>query len=113
MRFDVDGANRARAIQALVGRNLPPLSLLHGISGVHLCLADQVVSKVETNEKKARADATMVRTWIGLFEGSGVTAVQAAEHALVPEVQQLGATVPEIGIYTLKLTRLKTPRTAG
>jgi hypothetical protein len=113
MRFDVPGANRARAIEALVGRILPPLSLRNGISGVHLCLADEVVSKVETNEKKARADITMVPTWIGLIEGNGVTAVQAAEHALVPKVQKLGATVPEIGIYTLELTRLKTPWSAG
>ena len=113
MRFDVPGANRARAIEALVGRILPPLSLRNGISGVHLCLADEVVSKVETNEKKARADATMVPTWIGLIEGNGVTDVQAAERALVSEVQQLGATVPEIGVYTLELTRLKTPWSAG
>ena len=100
MRFDVPGANRARAIEALVSHILPPLSLRNGISGVHLCLADEVVSKVETNEKKARADTTIVPTWIGLIEGNGVTDVQAAERALVPEVQQLGATVPEIGIYT-------------
>ncbi|MET0733690.1 MAG: hypothetical protein ABW054_11565 [Casimicrobiaceae bacterium] len=113
MRFDVPGANRARAIEALVSHILPPLSLRNGISGVHLCLADEVVSKVETNEKKARADTTMVPTWIGLIEGNGVTDVQAAERALVPEVQQLGATVPEIGIYTLELTRLKTPWSAG
>jgi hypothetical protein len=113
MRFDIAGTNRARAIEALVGRILPPLSLRKGISGVHLCLADEVVSKVETSEKKARADNTSVPTWIGLIEGNGVSDVRAAEHALVPEVQQLGATVPELGIYTLEFTRLKTPWSAG
>src|SRR5437868_312042 len=90
MRFDIAVADRARAIEALVGRILPPFALRKGIAGVHLCLADEVVSKVETSEKKARADNTSVPTWIALIEGNGVTDVRAAEQALVPELQQLG-----------------------
>jgi hypothetical protein len=113
VRFDIAAANRARAIDALVGHLLPPLSLRHGVSGVHLCLADEAVSKVETNEKKARADTTLVPTWIGLIEGNSLADVRAAGHALVPELQQLGAASPEIGIYTLEFTRLKTPWSAG
>jgi hypothetical protein len=31
----------------------------------------------------------------------------------VAELQQLGAASPEIGIYTLEFTRLKTPWSAG
>ena len=113
MRFDIPAANRAAAIEALVGRILSPLSLRNGISGAHLCLADEAISNIETSEKNARADTTLVPTWIGLLEGNSVRDVRAAGHALVSELQPLGATSPEIGIYTLEFTRLKTPWSAG
>ena len=113
MRFDIPAANRASAIDALVGHVLPPLSSGNGISGVHLCIADEAISRVETNEKKARADTTLVPTWIVLIEGNAVADVRTAEHALVPKWEDLGATVPEIAVYALEFTRLKTPRSAG
>ena len=113
MRFDITAANRASAIDALLGRVLPPLPLQSGISGVHLCIADEAISKVETNEKKARADTTLVPTWIVLIEGNAVADVRTAEHALVPKFQALGATAPETAVYALEFTRLKTPWSAG
>jgi hypothetical protein len=113
MRFDIAAAKRASATTALVGHILPPLSLRNGISGVHLCIADEAISKVETNEKKARADTTLVPTWIVLIEGNAVGDLRAAEHALVPQLEQLGATAPEIAVYALEFTRLKTPWSAG
>ena len=113
MRFDIAAAKRASAINALVGHILPPLSLRNGISGVHLCIADEAISKVETNEKKARADTTLVPTWIVLIEGNAVGDLRAAEHALVAQLEQLGATAPEIAVYALEFTRLKTPWSAG
>ncbi len=69
MRFDIDAARRAAAIEALTTHVLPPLALRKGIAGVHLCLADEAISNVETAEKKARADTTLVPTWIVLIEG--------------------------------------------
>src|SRR5436190_164513 len=82
-RVGIPAANRARAIEALVGRILSPLSLRNGISGAHLCLADEAISNIETSEKNARADTTLVPTWIGLLEGNSVSDVRAAGHALV------------------------------
>ena len=71
VRFDVDATRRAFTLDALATRLLPALALRTGIAGVHLCLADEAVSNVETAEKRARADATLVPTWIVLIEGIG------------------------------------------
>src|SRR6185295_4432751 len=80
--FDVEATHRAFAVAALTSTILPPLALRVGIAGVHLCLADEAVSKVETAEKKARADRTLVPTWIVLIEGIGGDEVQAAADGL-------------------------------
>ena len=115
MRFDIAAAltDHASAIDALAGRILPPISLRTGVSGVHLCIANEAISKIETNEKKARADTTLVPTWIILIEGNAVADVRAAEDALLSQWAQLGATVPESAAYALEFTRLKTPWSAG
>jgi hypothetical protein len=69
-RFDVAERDRPHVVKALRQRLLPPLCDDKGIAGVHLCLADESISKVETAEKKARADTTQVPTWIMLIEGN-------------------------------------------
>ena len=113
MRFDIDSANRAAAIEALTTHVLPPLALRRGIAGVHLCLADEAVSRLETAEKKARADTTLVPTWIVLIEGNGVAEVRAAADVLVPALQAYAALAPDTAIYRHEFTRLKTPESAG
>jgi hypothetical protein len=113
VRFDVDAAHRASAIDALTTRILPPLALSTGIAGVHLCLADEAVSNVETAEKQARADTTLVPTWIVLIEGIGADELRAAGEALMPALEQHYARAIEIAVYRHEFTRLKTPQTAG
>jgi hypothetical protein len=113
MRFEIDAAHRAPAIEALATRILPPLSHRNGISGVHLCLADEAISKVETAEKTARADTTLVPTWIVLIEGNAVADVSAAGDALAPGLHAHDAGAPETAIYRHEFTRLKTPWSAG
>ena len=49
---------------------LPPLVYRKGVAGVHLCLADDAASSIETAERKVRADATLVPSWIVLIEGN-------------------------------------------
>ena len=72
VRFDVDAAHRAVGGRFTDDEHLCRRSALRtGIAGVHLCLADEAISNVETAEKKARADATLVPTWIVLIEGIG------------------------------------------
>ena len=115
-RFDVSEGGRTAAIEALRQRVLPPLADRTGVTGVHLCLADESVSKVETAEKKARADTTQVPTWITLIEGSAMSDVQAAadllEAALRPYLAASGGGAI-VSSYQLEYTRCKTPWSAG
>jgi hypothetical protein len=115
-RFDVREHDGPEVVKALRQRLLPPLCDNKGIAGVHLCLADESISKVETAEKKARADTTQVPTWIILIEGNSSADVEAVGGALSPELQPLlGAAGAPIltSVYQLEFTRCKTPWSAG
>jgi hypothetical protein len=115
-RFDVGERDRSQVVKALRQRLLPPLCDNKGIAGVHLCLADESISKVETAEKKARADTTQVPTWIILIEGNSSADVGAAGAALSQELQPLlsAADAPILtSVYQLEFSRCKTPWSAG
>jgi hypothetical protein len=115
-RFDIGAAGRASVVAALRERLLPPLAERKGITGVHLCLADEGISKVETAEKKARADTTLVPTWIVLIEGVTAADVAAAGAELERGLRELlGTDVPAFAAstYLLEYTRCKTPWSAG
>ena len=115
-RFDVGERDRSQVSKALRQRLLPPLCDNKGIAGVHLCLADESISKVETAEKKARADTTQVPTWIILIEGNSSADVRAAGAALGQELQPLlsaGAAPILTSVYQLEFSRCKTPWSAG
>jgi len=113
MRFAIDDALRATTIEALTRRILPPLTFRHGVCGVHLCLADLSISKVETAEKKVRDEAMPVPAWIVLIEGNAVADVRGAGEALAPGLSAHNASAPETAIYRHEFTRLKTPWSAG
>jgi hypothetical protein len=124
-RFEVEPPARERTLAALRERSLPPLVARRGIAGVHLCLADEAASRIDTAEKKARADTTRIPTWILLIEGSTLEDVKAAGRAIATEVAtevaMAVATTPgahaappiETSIYRLEHTRCKTPTTPG
>jgi hypothetical protein len=104
-RFDVDAAEADRTSDALRRRLLPPLALRKGIAGVHLCLADEAISGIETAEKKARPDATAIPTWIILIEGTSEIDVRNAGELLKADLRALpGASTPVIdtSIYQLQ-----------
>jgi hypothetical protein len=116
LRFDVGERDHSQVVKALRQRLLPPLCDNKGIAGVHLCLADESISKVETAEKKARADTTQVPTWIILIEGNSSGDVGAAGTALGQELQPLiGVAAAPIltSVYQLEFSRCKTPWSAG
>ncbi|WEL68156.1 hypothetical protein P0D94_18215 [Pseudomonas sp. CBSPCGW29] len=52
VRFDVFEGHHESVSNALCQSVLPPIADKQGITGVHLCVADEAVSKVETAEKK-------------------------------------------------------------
>ena len=115
-RFDVGERDRAQVVKTLRQRLLPPVCDSKGIAGVHLCLADESISKVETAEKKARADTTQVPTWIILIEGNSSADVETAGEALSHELQPLLGTAGTpilTSVYQLEFTRCKTPWSAG
>jgi hypothetical protein len=115
-RFDVGEAQRPNVVEALRQRLLPPLADNKGIAGVHLCLADESISKVETAEKKARADTTQVPTWIVLIEGNSSADVDEAGAALSAQLQPLlgaAGTAIATSVYQLEYSRCKTPWSAG
>jgi hypothetical protein len=115
-RFDIEETDRARVAEALRQRLLPPLSDRKGIAGVHLCLADESISKLETAEKKARADTTMVPTWIVLIEGNSSHDVETAGDVLAASLHDfLSATTPAVDTssYQLEYSRCKTPWSTG
>jgi hypothetical protein len=116
VRFDVPYEQRHNAINALRQRILPPLVDRIGVTGVHLCLADEAISKVDTAEKKARSEGTQVPTWIAFVEGCNADHVRAAGEALMVglvEVLSSDSAAPEATLYRLEYTRCKTPWSAG
>ncbi len=85
-RFDIPDPQHGAALEALTRRALPPLAFAPGVSGVHLCLADDAISRVETAEKKARADTTLVPSWVLMIEGIAVANVRNAAEAIAREI---------------------------
>ncbi|MCC7326618.1 MAG: hypothetical protein IT521_07420 [Burkholderiales bacterium] len=113
LRFTIDVARRDGTVDALRRRILPPLVYRKGVAGVHLALADDAASTIETQEKKACADETQVPAWIILIEGNTVPDVDGAADDLAPALQAHGAAALDRAIYRLEFTRLKTPWSAG
>ena len=103
-RFDVDAAEAERTSDALRRDLLPPLAGRKGIAGVHLCLADEAISRIETAEKKARSEATAIPRWIVLIEGTSEIDVQGAGESLTAELRALpGMPAPAIDTSTYQL----------
>jgi hypothetical protein len=93
---------------------LPGLIASKGIAGAHLCLADEEGSKVETAEKKARADATLVPTWIVMIEGIAAANVKTAGAQVVDELKAAGfVSAVSTSVYLFEHSRCKTPWSAG
>lgn len=113
LRFALDPDRRDALVDALRRTVLPPLTYRKGIAGLHLGLADEAASNIETTERKARASATAVPSWVVLVEGIGVPDVEAAAAPIAEAARAHGATQMEQTAYRLEFTRLKTPWAAG
>lgn len=111
-RFDVAAPERSGALETMQSQLLPPLAGRKGIAGVHLCIADEAISRIETAEKKARVDATSVPGCIVLIEGTSEDDVRDAGESLAAEVRALlGGAAPSIdtSIYQLQHALSRTP----
>ena len=114
MRFAIDAVRREGTVEALRRRILPPVVYRKGVTGVHLCLADEAASNIVTAERRARAnDATAVPSWVLLIEGISQQDVSGAADDIAPTLAAHEARDMERAVYRLENTRLKTPWTAG
>jgi hypothetical protein len=116
VRFDVAEEQHQAVADALCERVLAPMADQQGITGVHLCEADEAISKVETAEKKARAEGTQIPAWIVMIEGCAPDYVSAAGESFVAELQRfLGgkSVVPQTTLYQLEYTRCQTEVSVG
>ena len=96
----------------LVETGLPPLLKMPAVVGVHLCIADREGSSVETAEKKGREVG--VPDWLVMIESVTPEAADAACKALLPEMAKNGAdAAPDVGLYSLQFSRVKTASIAG
>jgi hypothetical protein len=111
--FAIDAAHRSGSLEALTRRILPSLSQRAGVAGVHLCLADEALSGIDSAERQLYAGAARVPAWVVLIEGNSAADVRAAHEALAPGLQAHNASALESAIYRLEFTRLKTPWSAG
>lgn len=95
---------------------LPSLVDSLGVVGAHLGFTDDAGSRIETAEKKVRANPTDIPPWVLLVEGISpehvVRALAGVASAETLARHGAGA-APIEGQYRLESTRLKTAWTAG
>lgn len=100
LRFAIDAAQRDGTLDALRRRVLPPLVYRKGVTGIHLCIADE--------------DAGIAAPpWVMLVEGVSVPDVEGAADDLAPALQAHAAHDLARNVYRLAFTRLTTPWAAG
>lgn len=95
---------------------IPDLCARVGVLAAHLGFTDESGSRIETAEKKARANPTDIPPWVLLVEGISAERLAAATGELLAadRLQARGAAAAPIhGVYRLESTRLKTAWSAG
>jgi hypothetical protein len=78
LRFGVAEAEAQALTRRLCEQHLPAIVGAPGVSGAHLCRTDDQGSRIETAEKKARADATLTPRWMLFAEGAAAASVTRA-----------------------------------
>jgi len=96
-RFAIAATERVRVATRLADNVLPAIAAQPGITGAHLCLADEGVSSVATVESVARGTPTLVPTWIVLLEGISAAHVRPGGEQIA--VALAGATLT-VGLDT-------------
>lgn len=115
-RYDV-AEDRADEHRRLLAHDiLPQLADKAGVAGAHLCIADRAASGIETAEKKARADATLVPGWVVMVEGwDDPEPFDRLCRSVIPpdRLMAAGAGAVAYGLYRLQYSRCKTARSTG
>jgi hypothetical protein len=104
-RFAVAVAERDCVTARLADDVLPAIAARPGITGAHLCLADEAVSAVATVESVARGTPTLVPTWIILIEGVSAGHVRPAGEGITAALSRTALTVGlDTALYQLENT---------
>lgn len=85
-RFQFPEGKQSQAITELRSRLLSPLGAMPGIASVHLCVADESASGIQTFEKTFRAAEDVVAPGILMIEGSSLHSVRAAAAQMSEEM---------------------------
>lgn len=109
LRFDIALPQRTSALQVLRRQLLPPLADAPGVLGVHLCVADEDASRLDTAEKRARNDATLVPAWIVLVEAINAATATAVGAQALADLEGLGVHSAQRSSYVLESARAKMP----
>lgn len=108
-RFEVAEAEGGSVNDRLANEVLPGVAALAGITGAHLCLADEAASRIRTVEAAARRVPTLVPTWIVLIEGVSAAHVKAADLTVNAALTGATLTVPvTTAVYQLENCRERT-----
>ncbi|MFK3780730.1 hypothetical protein [Agrobacterium sp. NPDC089420] len=99
-RFDAaDG--RETTLRTILIEALAEIGKSNGVSGTHLCIADNGASSLETAERKGRQVG--VPNWIIMIEGGSALSVTAAADALASRLPEEYLTGPvKHGLYRLE-----------
>jgi hypothetical protein len=109
LRFGAEDGREAELEKYLRYTALPPLADIVLVEGVHLCVADQGASNIETAERKNRP--TVVPNWLVMIEaGDAEAADKACDQLLAGDLTKHGARAEtDRGLYMLQYCRMKTP----
>ncbi len=109
LRFGAEAGREAELQKYLTQVALAPLADIVSVVGVHLAVADQAASSIETAERKGRP--TVVPNWLVMIEAAEAEAAEAAcDQLLAGGLTKHGAgATTERGLYLLQFCRMKTP----
>ena len=113
VRFESSEGQEERLARFLADEALPRAFDRPGVVGAHFGTADRSGSEIETMERKARGDLTLVPGWVVLLEGvSGAAIESAAQDGLDRSALEAhGARQPiEQGTYRLECSLARAGR---
>lgn len=102
-RYAIDEA-QAPAHRSAMGKAMKDLATSPGIAGAHFMVADEAASKIETEEKRGRKEATAIPRWVVMIESwDEIDSFASAMRTFAgSDVFSAASGAPEYAIYRLQ-----------